>query len=222
MPIVTIAGQKGGVGKSTLALHIAAEWLARGKRVLLVDADPQATALTWSEVAAEAGHTTPTVVAMGDNLRTQLPTVAAGYDITVVDCPPRNGKRQTWALAVSDLALLPCGPSAPDVWALAESVDLVRDVQAIRPELRAAVVITRKVSGTVMGREARAALERVELPVLATEIGHRVMFSEAIAAGKGITTYAAGSVAANETRRLVDELEKVLTVTKRKGKSNAA
>jgi chromosome partitioning protein len=210
MAIITIAGQKGGVGKTTLAVHIAAEWAARGKRVLLVDADPQRTALTWGEVAAEQGHKGPSVIAMGDNLRSQLPAVSEGYDITIVDCPPRHGKRQTWAIAVSELTILPCGPTSPDVWALAESVDLVNDVAALRPEMRAVILITRKDPRTLVAKEARAALSSAGLLILNSELASRITYPEAITAGQGVTSYASGSIAANELRRVVDELEEVL------------
>ena len=65
--IVAIAGHKGGTGKTTIAATIAAELQARGHSVLLVDADPQGTAITWAEMAERAGHEGPTTVAMGDN-----------------------------------------------------------------------------------------------------------------------------------------------------------
>lgn len=66
--ILALAGQKGGAGKSTLAVCLAVEALARGQRVLLVDADPQGTARTWAEVAAEAQHPTPTAITMGASM----------------------------------------------------------------------------------------------------------------------------------------------------------
>lgn len=205
--IVAVAGQKGGTGKSTIACCIAAEWTARGRRVLLVDADPQGTALTWGEVAAEAGHAAPTVIAMGDNVRRDLPSVAAAYDLAVVDCPGRaDSPRARGPLLVADLVIIPCGPSAPDVWALAGTLETVRQAQEMRPELRAAVVLNRA-DRTAMTRSAREALEATGVPVLPASLGSRVAFPEALAAGRGVTSYAGGTVAANELRRVVDELE---------------
>src|SRR5262245_4570065 len=123
--IIAFCGQKGGAGKTTAALVTATEWLLRGRRVLLVDADPQGSAKTWGEVAAEGGSAAPTVVAMGAGLHRpdQLPALARSFDLTLIDCPPRHGEIQRAALMVADLAVLPCGPSGLDVWALGESLD---------------------------------------------------------------------------------------------------
>jgi len=205
--IISLAGQKGGSGKSTIAVHLASEWHRRGQRVLLVDADPQATALTWSEVASEHGHGGPDTIALGDNLRTALPGVAEGYDMVVIDCPGRKAsKRQVGALIVSDVALLPSGPSTPDVWALAESVEVVEQVRELRPDLRVGIVVNRR-TPTNEGRTAREAFSVMPYPVLEVELGQRVAFSEALAAGLGVTAYAGGSAAAVELRRLVDNIE---------------
>lgn len=205
--IVAVAGQKGGVGKSTLAVNLAAEWHARGRRVLLVDADPQGTAATWAEVASELGHSAPAVVSLGDNLRRDVPKLAESHDVVVIDAPGRaGGARQVGALLVADVAVIPCGPSAPDVWALAGSVDVVREVEALRPELRACVVLNRA-DRSSMAKQARDALAAVGLPVLDRSLGARVAFAEALAAGQGVTSYASGSVAAHELRQLADEIE---------------
>jgi len=210
--IIAIAGQKGGAGKSTIAVCLSAEWHNRGLRVLLVDADPQATALTWAEVAAESEIESPTVIAMGDNLRQQLPRAAEGYDVVVIDCPGRkSSKRQIGALMLADFALLPCGPSTPDVWALSESTALVDEVRELRPDLMAAVVINRRTQ-TTEGKTARDAVAGVGLPVLSTTLGQRVAFSEALAGGIGVTTYQPASLAASETRDLADEIDRVITL----------
>ena len=212
--IIALAGQKGGSGKSTLAINLAAEMLGRGLRVLLVDADPQGTARTWGAVANEAGHEAPTIVSMGADLWKphQLPKLAESFDVAVIDCPPRHAEVQRAALMVADLALLPCGPSAHDAWALAESVDLVNAAQQTRRELVAAAVVTRKVAATSIGKAARESLAESGLKVLKTETGFRVAYQEAPATGLGVTAYAPTSEAADEVRALADEVLEMLAV----------
>ena len=206
--IVALTGQKGGVGKSTLAICIATELLVRRQRVLLVDADPQGTVRTWGEVGAENGCKLPTIVSMGATMhRTeQLPSVAAGYDHVVIDGPPRHGEVQRSALMVADLALLPCGPSAADAWALGASIDLVNEARTLRSGLEARILVTRKQGHTALGRTARDELMKSGIEVLRTEVGYRVAFAEALGAGEGVSTYAPRDAAADEIRALVSEL----------------
>lgn len=205
--ILALCGQKGGSGKTTTAIAVAAELHARGSRVLLVDADPQGSARTWAAVAAEAGQETPTVVGMGADLYkpTQLPTLAKNFEHVVIDCPGRNDNIQRAALMMADLAVLPCGPAAVDAWALAESLELVRSAQVVRPDLCAAVLLTRLVSRTVIGAGAREALAEGGLPILTATLGFRVAYQEALAAGMGVAQYGVGDVA-EEVRALTDEV----------------
>jgi len=220
--ILAFVGQKGGCGKTTAALAVAAELHARGRKVLLVDADAQGSCRTWAEVAAEVGHQAPTVVGMGADLDKphQLPTLARTYDATVIDCPPRGLAVQTAALRVADLAVVPCGPSAVDAWALGETLELVQAALNTRPELKAAVLITRKVARTAIGKGAREALASSGLPILAAELGYRVAFQEAPAAGLGPAQYAPNDPTAQEVRALTDELVHLAEQT-RKGKRHA-
>jgi chromosome partitioning protein len=196
------------VGKSTIAICLAVEGMERGLRVLLVDADPQATSRTWGDAALGGGHPAPTVVAMGATMihPGQLDALVGGYDLVVIDCPPRHDETQRAALMLADLALLPCGPSSAEAWALASSIELVTVARRVRPELRAAVVITRKKPRTALGKSARDELADGGLPVLATEIGDRIAYQEAIGFGLGATTYAPRDPAATETRALYDEI----------------
>lgn len=206
--IVALTGQKGGVGKSTLAICVAAELMGRRRKVLLVDADPQGTIRTWGEVAAEAEQVTPTIVAMGSTMHRpeQLPTVRQGYDDVIIDCPPRHGDIQRSALMVADVALLPCGPSSADAWALAASIDLVNEARALRPELEVRIVITRKQGRTALGRSARDELAKSGIELMKSELGYRVAFAESLGAGQGVTAYAPRDAASDETRSLVNEL----------------
>jgi chromosome partitioning protein len=215
--ILTIAGQKGGAGKTTVAISLATQWMSNGHRVLLVDADPQHSAKTWGEVAAESGHPAPTVVSMGVGLHRpdQLPALAASFDVVVVDCPPRHGEIQRAALMVADLAILPCGPSALDVWALGDSLDLIHAAQEVKPSLKVVVLITRKIPRTVLASSVREALCGVGLPVLDTELSLRINYPEAIAAGLGVTQYAPKSPASDEIKSLAKEIETLQPLEKK-------
>jgi chromosome partitioning protein len=210
MLTIALTGQKGGVGKSTTSICLASEWTMRGRSVLLVDADPQQTASTWAAVATETNRQPPAVIAMQQptlHRDGQLTRVAASFDRIVIDCPPRSDAIQRSALMTADVALLPCGPSAADAWALAASIELVREAMALRPNLRAFVLLTRVQRGTAIGRGARDVVEQAGLPVLRSVLTYRVAYAEALAAGQGITSYAPGDVARLEVECLVDELD---------------
>lgn len=208
--ILAIVGQKGGVGKTTTALAIGTEWHRRGRSVVLVDADPQGSLRTWGEVAAEESKPAPLVVAMGAGLNQpgQLPALAARYDVAVVDTPPRSDGIMRHALAVADVALLPCGPTPVDAWALATTLSAVEEARIIRPALRAFVLLTRISKRTSLGATAREVLQgSCSLPILRAELGYRTVYAEAPAAGLGVTEYDPTSTAADEVRALVTELE---------------
>lgn len=208
MSVIALIGQKGGTSKTTIAINIAAELLRRGSRVLLVDADPQGTARTWAEVAAQGGHAAPTTVAMGATMHRpdQLPKLSSSHDVTVIDCPPRHGDVQRSALMVADIALLPCCPGYADAWALARTIELIDEARTVHPALQVAIVLTRLQSRTAISRTIRAALAETGLPILQASLGQRIAFTEFLGSGEGVTSYAPRDAAAGEIHALVDEL----------------
>ena len=220
--IVTLLGQKGGVGKSTTAICLAMEAFERGSKVLLVDADPQGTLRTWSEVALENERSVPNVVAVDASMHRpgQLDALAVGHDWTFIDCPPRHGDVQRSALMVADLAILPCGPSASDVWALSSSLELVESARALRPSLVAAILISRKQPRTSLGKDARAVLEKSGVLVLDSELFYRVAYQEAVAEGAGVTSRRRDP-AGKEVKRLFEEVEKLVYAEKESGRFTA-
>lgn len=206
--ILAFISQKGGASKTTCSVAVASESMLRGKRVLLADADPQQSAATWHSIATENGHPAPTTIAVNATMHKaeQLPRISSLYDLTVIDCPPRHGDVQRSALMIADVAIIPCGPSGLDAWALTTTLDLVREAQVLRPALRAAIVITRVQSGTSSGKHARKVLEASGVPVLRASLRYRVAYQDALNAGLGVTAYDRGE-AAREVRKLVDEIE---------------
>ena len=205
--IMALAGQKGGSSKSTVSIALAAEWTAREKRVLLVDADRQQTAATWGAVAAEKGLPCPTIVVLGTNMVDELPKLSVGYDITIIDTPPRHGEIQRASLIVSHVALIPCGPATADVWSLGETLQLIDKAKAINTSLQAAIVIAKKPVGTVLGASMRQSIAGCGIPVLQSELCQRVAYAEFLGHGCGLSQYAKRSLAAGEIVKLADELE---------------
>lgn len=205
--ILSVTGQKGGVGKTTLAACIGVEWHRRGRRVLLADADPQRTLATWADVASEQNQDIPAVVSVGQSLRQQLSKMAGDYDHVVLDCPPRMLPIIRAALRISDLALIPVSGGGPETWALGEMLGLVREETDARPDFDARLIITRR-THTALDGEARDVLKDVGLRLMRTEVGWRVAYREALTAGTGVTVYSPKSKASDEIRRLVREIER--------------
>ncbi len=203
--VVVVAQLKGGAGKSSLVTNLAAHWHAEGRRVLVVDVDPQGTAQRWASVAAEAGHAAPPVVSMNaPELVRDLARIADGWDLVVVDTPPRIASAQRAAMVVADVVLLPCTPGGADLWALRDTIEVLNEARALRPELVAAAVLNRA-SRTTLAQATLAALRDAELAVLSSALGARVAFGEAMTSGLGVATYAAGSPAAQEVAAVAVE-----------------
>ena len=128
MPVISFMNQKGGVGKTTLAIHVADAFTRRNQKVLLVDADPQGSALDWA--AARQGEPRFPVIGLPKpSIHKEFPAISSGYDWTVIDGPPRVYEVARSAIMASDAVFIPVQPSPYDVWAANEILDLFKPVK---------------------------------------------------------------------------------------------
>jgi chromosome partitioning protein len=199
--IVGVLNQKGGVGKPTISVNLAHAFALLGNRVLLVDADPQGSALAWSSVRVE-DPLFPVIGMPRPTLHKDLPAVAADYAHVIIDGAPRVNELARAAIMASDFILIPVQPSPYDVWASEEIVKLIREARVFKETLKAAFAINRKIVNTAIGRDVEGALADYDLPVLATALCQRVAFAESAAQGRTVFEVDPTGVAASEVRKL--------------------
>ncbi len=195
MKLIVFLAQKGGSGKTTLAVHLAVCAEEYGERVFIVDTDPQGSAGAWGRAR---GKDTPKLgsASPAELRRVRQLVEEEGYTLFVVDSPPHAAPEARHAVEVADLVIIPCRPTAFDLAALSATVAIVKAVG--RP---ACFVLNACPSRAPEVREAREALKAYGFPV-APLIGERRAFSRAIATGRAVTEFEKNGKAAQEVREL--------------------
>ena len=203
--IIALLNQKGGVGKTTLAVHLAEVLSRLDKSVLLVDADPQGSALDWAANRPDNPRF-PVIGLPKPTLHRELPAIAKNHDFVLIDGPPRVNELARAAIMASDVVLIPVQPSPFDVWAAKEIVDLLQEASTFKENIKSAFVINRKIVKTAIGRDVVDALASYPLPVLKTSIGQRVAFAECAAQGLTVLHTDPNGSASQEIVSLAKEL----------------
>jgi chromosome partitioning protein len=213
MAIIAVAGRKGGVGKSTIAGNLAAEFAAMGRSVIVLDADPQHSLAAWaSQGQGMLSHCVEKVkVADADTLRTRARSAEKDVDLVIIDTPPGMPDITYQAALVADLLLLPCGPSPLDLFSLKEALSLALKARAERRSKRPRIrfVPSKVLLNTNLGRSLSSSLEEMGKKVL-PPIGQRIAVAEAVVTGLTVCEYAPNSVARMEFKDLAKAVQKIV------------
>ncbi len=194
MKIISVLNQKGGVGKTTTAINLGAVMIEAGQRVLVVDADPQASAMRWVQQRKDGEFPVPVFPVLLEKsatvFRARIVKLAeASADLVIVDCPPELSDPTRIAALIADLVLIPCGPSPLDFWSVEAAVEMARDARSLKESKKPVIaLVPTKLAHTVLSKDLVKTLESLGEPI-APAISQRVALPEAVMLGQTINEY---------------------------------
>jgi len=205
--VITIAQQKGGSGKTTLAANLAITLIGQGRRVAVLDIDPQGSLGRWfmtrREALGDPGLEFATSSAWGTAYECEK--LRKVSDIVLVDTPPKIDADLRPALRESDLVIVPVAASHLDLWATESVLELAER------ERRTAVVVLNRVNPRArVTAEVTQGVDALSAPRAASALGNRVAFADALGRGLGVSELARSSAASKEIAALALEIEGLL------------
>lgn len=208
MSIIAVVGNKGGTGKTTLSLNLAAG-LAKQGSVVIIDADPQQSAYQWRLVADDDAPL-PSVVAAAYGLDKTVRAMRDVHAHVVIDCPPSIKAAQTeQALRLAEHALVPVQPSPMDLWATTHIARIIERLRVDNPQLRALIVMSQMEPRTTLSRLMPDAAAELDLPVAATTLRRRSIHRHCVLEGRSVFQAGRrGEAAAAEIDELIAEIFK--------------
>jgi chromosome partitioning protein len=183
--IVTVASTKGGAGKTTIIMALAGTLAAEGRRVAVVDADPNRAYASWASEAYEGAKIQVRAEADEARLADAIDELAPNADIVLIDTAGFGNRAALLAVAAADAVLVPCTPSRADIEQAAKTLQLIEGAaRAARRAIPARVVPSRIKGATAVSKHAIAELDAAELPRMASAISDRVAFAEMTFSGR--------------------------------------
>jgi chromosome partitioning protein len=181
MPIIiTVAHQKGGVGKSTLAINLTSYFAQTGANCAIVDADAQGSISNLISTFGEGNTYGDIKLVRRNDFKNFKDIAILDYKLLVVDTPPYLSTNLNEIFSISDFVLVPAKAAVFDILALDGTINLINQAKQINNNLKAGIVINMLINGSSFGKDIRQHLNKKSIPVLKTEIGNRIEFSRCL------------------------------------------
>ena len=205
MPVISILNQKGGSGKTTIAINLARAYQLMGHSVLLIDSDKQGSSRDWH--SADENNSLPLLVLDKVSIDKDIKKVIGKYDYIIIDGSPQATEIAIATIRASDFILIPIQPSPFDIWASSNLIELVRQGMTANRNLKAGIVLTRLIKNTKLGNEVSQIIHDFELPVLTSNIGQRTCYPFSASLGQPtFDTERANSESVSESNSLANEI----------------
>lgn len=207
--IITIAQQKGGSGKTTLAAHLSVALARGGARVALLDCDPQGSLGEWFEAREQTLGEEATGLsfrtASGWGARREARSLARDFDVVVIDTPPKSDVESRPAIEIASLVAVPVQPTPIDLWATQPTLEMI--AKEGTPSL---LVINRAIARVSLTQEITDAIRALGHPAAQTRLGNRVAFAASMGEGLTVMETEPSSKGAQEVEALALELKAAL------------
>jgi chromosome partitioning protein len=209
--VIAVLNSKGGVGKTTIATNLAACFATDKKDVLLIDADPQASALEWKAARPEDALPLQVIGLPSANLHQEVKRLRTKYELLIIDSGGRVTETARAAAAIADLVLVPTLPSRYDIAATQEFFSKVLgEVMAFKEAVRAAIILNQVQTGTAISQAAQEQISALEHPIMNSVLHLYVAYKESAAHGLSVIENDKSSKAAEEMAGLFKELKRAL------------
>ena len=205
--ILAVAQQKGGAGKTTIAVQLGVWWASKRRKVTLLDVDPQGSMKAWHALRSESGIAGSPFASdvSGWKLSSEIDRLKSENDFIIVDTPPHAETDARVAVRAADLILVPVQPSPMDWWATRPTIDI-----AAREKTRALLVLNRLPARGKLADAIRAKIGAEGLPLAAASLGNRSAFAVSMMEGRGVAEVQPKGTAAAEIAALAAEIEGLL------------
>lgn len=214
--VITVAQQKGGAGKTTIAAHLAVSLAQTGKRVAIIDIDPQGSLTNWHSIREKKfgiGYTGLNFTASaGWRVESAISKLKHDFDFVVVDAPPHTDTESKTAIRASDLIIIPMQPSPTDLWATGVTIEFAKS-----ENINAKILLNRF---NPQSKITKQIIAQIPGDVLTSSLGNRVAFSSCFLNGITVTESDPSSVAAQEVRDLTTEVMSIIGVKETKQKNS--
>jgi chromosome partitioning protein len=210
MQVITIAQQKGGAGKTTIAAHLAVSLAQTGKRVSIIDIDPQGSLTNWHVLREKKfgiGYTGLNfVTSAGWRVESAISNLRGNTDYVIIDAPPHTETESKTAIRASNLIIVPMQPSPTDLWATSSTTEFAQN-----EKIQAKILLNRYNPQSKLTKEI---ITKIPGELFKCSLGNRVAFSSCFLNGITVTECAPNSIAAEEIRALSREVLGIFSAEK--------